>query len=96
MDNKYKVPPKLDGPVPFFAWEIIDMVVAMLLLGTTILMGGFLFGAIGAVLVLKHAKKLRQGSKEGQVPHLFWRIGLNLDKPLRLHGVNPLILEYYK
>lgn len=94
--NKYKIPAKLDGPVPFFAWEIIDMIVAMLLLGTTILMGGFLFGFVGAILVLKYAKRLRAGSKHGQVPHLFWRIGLNLDTPLRKYGPNPLLLEYYK
>ncbi len=94
--DKYKVPAKLDGPVPFFAWEIIDMVVAMLILGATILMGNLLFGVIGSVMVLKSAKKLRQGQKEGQVPHMLWRTGMNLDSPLRKYGVNPLILEFYK
>lgn len=94
--DKYKIPAKLDGSVPFFAWELIDMVVAMMLLGATILMGKLLIGVISSVVVLKYAKKLRQGQKEGQVPHILWRAGLNLDSPLRKYGVNPLILEFYK
>lgn len=95
-DSRYKVPSKLDAPIPFFAWEIVDIVVAMILMGVCILTNQILVGFVGVVIVLKIAKKLRQGQKQGQVQHLFWRTGINLDTPLKKHGPNPLILEYFE
>lgn len=95
-DSRYDVPMNLDAPIPFFAWELIDILVVMMLVGTTILMNQTLAGLAGAVVVLKLAKKLRQGQKQGQVQHLFWRIGIDMDKPLRKHAANPLILEYFE
>lgn len=95
-DSKYSVPLNLDAPIPFFAWEFIDIIVAMMFAGLGILMEMFLLGFMGMIVVLVYAKKLRQGQKRGQVQHLFWRMGINIDKPLKKNAGNPLILEYFE
>lgn len=95
-DTRYNVPTDLDASIPFFAWEIIDFIVVTMLMGVSILMEAMAVGFVGAIIVLKVAKKLRQGQKKGQVQHLFWRIGIEMDKPLKKHSANPLILEYFE
>lgn len=92
----YVIHKDLDAPIPFFAWEVVDVVVAILLMGLCTIMQQFILGVVLLVVVLKIAKKMRSGAKQGQVQHLLWRIGLTLDKPLKENGPNPVILEYFE
>lgn len=92
----YEVPVGIDAPIPIFKWEVVEIVIAIVILGCGIVLRQFHFGIIGAYLVLHFAKKLRAGQKRGQVQHLLWRFGLNLDGPLKKHAPSPIKLEYMK
>jgi len=97
MDGEYyQVPSEVDAPIPIFAWEVTDVVVAITVLGAAIVLRLFIPGLFGAVGVLILAKKIRSGQKRGQVQHLLWRLGLNLDTPLKRHAPKPLRLEFMK
>lgn len=68
----------------------------MMVLGIGLVLRQFLFGIISAIFILKLAKKIRAGRKRGQVQHLIWRLGLNLDTPLKKYGPRSLMLEYMR
>lgn len=95
-ESKYKIPKNLDAPIPILKWELTEVVVATMVLGVGFVAESLLFGTIGFIVVLKIGRSLRQGQKQGQVQHLLWRAGILIDKPLKLHGPTPLILEYYE
>lgn len=92
----YIIPSEIDAPIPIFAWEAPELVIALMVLGLSLVVRQFLPGIVMTVLLLSVAKKLRAGRKRGQVQHLLWRLGLNLDTPLKKHGPRALMLEYMR
>lgn len=92
----YLVPSEIDAPIPFFAWEATEIVVVLMLMGLALIARQFLLGIVLAVTVLSLAKRMRAGRKRGQMQHLFWRLGLSLDTPLKKHGPRALMLEYMR
>ena len=96
-DNQiYLIPSEIDAPIPIFAWEAPELVIALMVLGLSLVVRQFIPGIITTIVLLSLAKKLRAGRKRGQVQHLLWRLGLNLDTPLKRHGPRALILEYMR
>lgn len=94
--EEYRVPADVDSPIPIFSWDVTELVVGILIFGIFIVLGSFLLGLVAFLVTLSAAKKLKSGEKRGQVQHILWRLGLNIDMPLRRHAPNPLWLEYIK
>ena len=92
--NLYRVPAEVDHPIPIFAWDVVEIVVAVLMFGVFIILGYFLFGMVAAMVTLSMAKKLKKGAKRGQAQHLIWRAGLVIDQPLKRHAPHPIKLEF--
>jgi len=94
--QSYIVPAGIDAPIPIFKWEVVEVIVAIMVMGVCLILQKFLFGIIGAFTVLWAAKKFKSGAKRGQVQHLIWRLGLNLDTPLKLFSASSTRLEYMR
>lgn len=81
-----KIPLTADNPVPILFWEPVDFIAGISIFGMGVALHLFLFGAIGGVVTLMVASKLRQGAKRGAAQHWLWSMGLNIDRALsRLH-----------
>lgn len=94
--QSYVVPVDIDAPIPIFKWEVVEVVVAIMVMGVCIILQKFMLGIIGGYCVLWLAKKAKAGAKRGQVQHLLWRLGLNLDTPLKLFSPPSTRLEYMR
>lgn len=92
----YLVAPEIDAPIPIFAWEAPEIVIVLMVFGICLVVRQFVAGIVLALLILSLAKKLRAGRKRGQMQHLLWRLGLQLDTPLKKHGPRALLLEYMR
>jgi|SRR5690554_3574523 len=94
--ESYRIPKDIDAPIPIFAWEITEVVVAIMVLGVAIIMRLFVPGLVVAIFMMMMAKKMRAGQKRGQVQHMLWRMGLRLDPLLARFGPRPMRLEYMR
>ena len=94
--SPYQIPQDIDSPIPIFQWDVVEIVAAIAVVGLFTILRLFPIGIIAAGFVLWGAKKVKAGSKRGQVQHLMWRLGLNLDTPLKRFGPKPLRIEYMK
>lgn len=77
-----RIPLKADNPVPIMFWEPVDFVAGITIFGMGVALKMFMFGAIGCVLTLMIATKLRNGAKRGAAQHWLWYMGLNMDRAL--------------
>ena len=78
-DTVRRIPLTADNPVPILFWDPVDFIAAMTLFGMGVALKLFLFGLVGAIVVLMVASKLRQGAKRGAAQHWLWFMGLNID-----------------
>lgn len=77
-----KIPLTADTSVPILFWEPVDFIAGMSIFGMGVALHMFLFGAVGGVLTLMVASKLRQGAKRGAAQHWLWYMGMNIDRAL--------------
>lgn len=77
-----KIPLTADNPVPILFWEPVDAIAALGIFGMGVALHLFMFGAIGGVLALMIATRLRQGAKRGAAQHWLWHMGVNVDAAL--------------
>ncbi|MBU9199797.1 type IV conjugative transfer system protein TraL [Burkholderia multivorans] len=77
-----RIPLTADNPVPILFWEPVDFIAGMSIFGMGVALHMFLFGAVGSVLTLMIASKLRQGAKRGAAQHWLWYMGLTIDRAL--------------
>ena len=68
----------VDDPIPIAFWDPPEFIVACMLLGMGVIFNPVI-GFLGAGLVLKYAKVLKQGNKRGAVQHWLWRAGMPID-----------------
>lgn len=80
--NKRKIPLTVDSPVPILFWEPVDFIAGIAIFGMGVALKLFLFGAVGCVITLMVASKLRQGAKRGAAQHWLWQMGLTIDSAL--------------
>lgn len=95
-NESYRIPQDVDAPIPIFAWEMTEVVVAIMVIGVGIIMRFFIPGLIAGILLMMAAKKMRAGQKRGQVQHVLWRMGLRLDPLLGKFAPRPMRLEYIR
>lgn len=84
-----KIPLTADNAVPIMFWEPVDFIAGLSIFGMGVALKMFLLGAIGAVITLTIASKLRQGAKRGAAQHWLWYMGLSIDRALgrtKLHA----------
>ncbi|HDR9103505.1 type IV conjugative transfer system protein TraL [Paraburkholderia sp. A3RO-2L] len=77
-----RIPLTADNPVPILFWEPVDFIAGMSIFGMGVALHMFLFGAVGSVMTLMIASKLRQGAKRGAAQHWLWYMGLTIDRAL--------------
>lgn len=77
-----KIPLTADNAVPILFWEPVDFIAGISIFGMGVALHLFLFGAIGGVVTLMVASKLRQGAKRGAAQHWLWSMGLSIDRAL--------------
>lgn len=73
----------IEAPIPILFWEPLEFIAAICFLGFGMLADIWLFGALGAFIVLIGSKYLKRGAKRGAVQHWLWFIGLQLDTTLK-------------
>ena len=95
--SAYQIPKNVDSPLPFFAWEMTEVVLAMIFLCVGIVFQQFLAGMIGSIFILYLSRKMRGGRKRGQVQHVIWRLGVGMvDPAMKKYGPPPMRLEYMR
>lgn len=77
-----KIPLTADNPVPIMFWEPVDFIAGISVFGMGVALHLFMFGAVGGMLTLMIATKLRQGAKRGAAQHWLWYMGVNIDRAL--------------
>lgn len=77
-----RIPMTSDNPVPILFWEPVDFIAGMSIFGMGVALNMFLFGAVGCVVTLSVASKLRQGAKRGAAQHWLWSMGMDIDRAL--------------
>lgn len=85
--SRYKTVRDLDTPVPIFSWDPIEVIAAVLLVGVGFVIRMELFGFLSAYILLKVSKHLKKGAKRGQMQHLLWRVGLEMDPLMKKKGL---------
>lgn len=94
--QSYIVPAGIDAPIPIFKWEVVEVITAIMAMGVCLILQKFFTGIVCAMFILWLAKKFKAGAKRGEIQHLIWRLGLNLDTPLKLFGPPSTRLEYMR
>ena len=82
-----KIPLTVDNAVPILFWEPVDFIAGISIFGMGVALHLFLFGAVGCMITLIIAGKLRQGAKRGAAQHWLWGMGLNIDAALGRTGL---------
>lgn len=81
-DSLRKIPITADNNVPIMFWEPVDFIAGLSIFGMGVALHLFLFGAIGGVVTLMIASRLRQGAKRGAAQHWLWYMGVDIDAAL--------------
>lgn len=83
MDQEsHMVPFDLEAPIPIMFWDPLEFIFSILFMGFGIISHLWVFGMVGAIVVLIGSRYLKRGAKKGAMQHLIWAHGLQLDAAL--------------
>lgn len=77
------VPEKLEDPIPILFWTPMEFTLAISFMGFGLVMNLWFVGMFMGIGVLVGSRYLGRGAKRGNVQHLMWALGLNIDVPLK-------------
>lgn len=82
-EEAHVVPEKLEDPIPILFWSPMEFTLAISFMGFGLVMNLWFVGMFMGIGVLIGSRYLSRGAKRGNVQHLIWALGLNIDKFLK-------------